>query len=92
VPLGASGLDLRKVQHLVDQAREPFGFLGDDAEKLGALLARDVGVLQQDLRKGADRGERRAQLVRDGGDEIVLQAVELGEPLVRLAQLGGRGL
>jgi N-acyl-D-aspartate/D-glutamate deacylase len=49
------------------------------------------GVIMQDLAEGADRGERRAQLVRHGGDELVLHPVELGEPLVGLAQHPGHG-
>src|SRR3954463_6152723 len=84
-PFGLARLDLRKVEHLVDEARQPLGLLRDDAEKAIALTGLDVRMLEQNLRKGADRGERRAQLVRHGGDEVVLQPVELGQPLVRRA-------
>ena len=52
----------------------------------------DFGVVEQDLGERADRRERRAQLVRDGRDEVVLQPVELLQPLVGLAQLRGRRL
>ena len=86
-PLRLAGLDLREVEHLVDQPRQTFALLRDDAEKAFALLGVDIRMLEQDLRKGADRGERRAQLVRHGGDEVVLQAVELLQALVRRAQL-----
>ena len=46
----------------------------------------------QDLGERADRGERRAQLVGHRRDEVVLQPVELLQPLVGRAQLGGRRL
>ena len=36
-----------------------------------------VGIVEQDLGERADRSERRAQLVRHGRDEVVLQPVEL---------------
>ena len=41
-----------------------------------ALRRRHVGVVAHHLRERADRGQRRAQLVRHRGHEIVLQAVE----------------
>ena len=34
------------------------------------------GAAGDEAERGAERGERRAQLVRDGGDELVLHAVE----------------
>ena len=67
--------------------RQALGLLDDDAEEARALRGRQLRVVVQDLGEGADRGERRAQLVRHGGDELVLHAVELGEALVRRAQL-----
>ncbi len=42
-----------------------------------ALARRQVGVVMQDLRERADRGQRRAQLVGDRRDEVVLEPVEL---------------
>ena len=85
------GLELGEVEHLVDEAREALGFLDDEAEEAVALVRVDVGMVVQDLRERADRGERRAQLVRHGGDEVVLEAVELLQPLVgRLEARGGR--
>ena len=56
-----------------------------------ALLGLEIGRVEQDLGERADRGQGRAQLVADGGEEIVLELVELAQPLVRVAQLG-RGL
>ena len=91
-PFGLARFDLRQVEHLVDEPREPLGLLGDDAEEFLALRRLDVGVVEQDLGERADRGERRAQFVRHRRDEVVLQPVELLQPLVGLAQLGGRRL
>ena len=88
LPLGLAGLDLREVQHLVDEPRQALGFLGNDAEEFRALLGVHVGVLEQDLREGADRSERRAQLVAYRRYEVVLHPVELLQLLVRRAQLG----
>ena len=56
-------------------------------EKILALRQFYFRIVEQDLRKRADRGERRAQFVGDGGDEIVLEPVELGQALVGDAQL-----
>ena len=54
------------------------------AQVLAALGVRLV--LQQQLDVAGDRRERRAQLVRDARDELVLQPVELDELLVLVAQ------
>ena len=51
----------------------------------------EVRVVVQDLGERADRGERRAQLVRHRGDEVVLEPVELLQALVGgLQARGGR--
>ena len=60
-------------------------------EELAALFDRQIRVVVQDFAEGADRGERRAQLVGHRRDEVVLQPVELLEPLVGGAELVGRG-
>ena len=91
-PFGLARLDLGEVEDLVDEPRQALGLLGDDAEEFLALPELDVGVVEQDLGERADRRERRAQLVRHRRDEVVLQPVELLQPLVGLAQLGGRRL
>ena len=59
-------------------------------EKFLPLAGVEAGIVVQDLGERADRRQRRAQLVRHGGDEIVLQPVELLQPLVGGAKLGGR--
>jgi hypothetical protein len=87
-PLGLARFDLGEIEHLVDETRQALGFLRDDAEEFLPLAELDVGVVEQDLGERADRRERRAQLVRHRRDEIVLQPVELLQPLVRFPQLG----
>ena len=87
-PLGTTGLELGEVQHLVDEAGQSFAFLDDDREELLPLGRVELRVVVQDLGKRPDRRERRAQLVRDRGDEVVLQAVELLQALVGRAELG----
>ena len=76
----AGGLDLGEIEQLVDEPRQPLGFGDHDAQEIEALAVRQVGVVAQDLGKRPDRGQRRAELVIDGGDEVVLQPVELLQP------------
>ena len=87
-PLGTAGLELGEVQHLVDEAGQSLAFLDNDREELLPLGRVELQVVVQDLGKRPDRRERRAQLVRDRGDEVVLQAVELLQALVGRAKLG----
>ena len=56
--------------------------LTTSVEELAALVRRQIGHVAQDLRERADRGQRRAQLVADRGDEVVLEPVELLQPRV----------
>ena len=46
------------------------------------VASNPAGVVEQQLEVAADRRERRAELVRDEGDELVLHPVELAEALV----------
>ena len=92
VPLGMPGLDLRHVEHLVDQAAQPLALRDDDPQELLALPGLHVGRVQHQLGQGADRGQRRAKLVGHRGHEVVLQVVEALQLLVGGAQLGGRRL
>ena len=77
VQLGFAGADAFEVEDVVDQAHQAVGVADGDVHHLahlfGALHERAAG---DEAERGAQRGERRAQLVRDGGDELVLHAVE----------------
>ena len=66
--LQAAGGQARKVEQVADEAIEAVGLLFDD---LGALVAVRLHAVRERL----DRGERRAQVVRDRGDEDVLEAI-----------------
>jgi hypothetical protein len=69
-------LELQVVEHAVDETAELQAFLVDDAHELGPLgRVRRQHVAQQ-LRVGADVGERRAQFVRDAREEPVLQSLQ----------------
>src|SRR5207244_2843078 len=64
-------------QDLVDDAAEALGLVGDQRdEALAADLVQREVVAQQRLRGAVNRGQRRAQLVRSGGDEVGLDLLE----------------
>ena len=68
----ATGLDLRQVDQLADEAVQTGELLVDDRET--ALLLRDIGdpPFAQRVDEHPDRGEGRPQLVRDRRQELVL--------------------
>ena len=76
----------------MDESGQTFVLARDDAQELGALVDSELGVVVQDLGEGADRGERRAQLVRHGRQELVLAPIEFLEAVVDVAQLLRRDL
>ena len=77
VELGFAGADALELEDVVDQADEAVGVAGGDVEHLLDLFgARVEGASGDEAEGGAERGERSAQLVGDGGDELVLHAVE----------------
>ncbi len=76
---GATGLHALEVEDVVDEADEAVGVGDGDAEEVERFcvdVADDAGGEQAE--RSADAGERGAQLVGDGGDELVLQRVEFG--------------
>ena len=71
------GVEPARDEQVVDDRPEPVGLRGDDAEQLVLDLRVELDVRAPDrLRRAVDRGERRAQLVRDGGDELRLHLLE----------------
>ncbi len=73
VPLRTTGFELGEVEHLIDESRETLAFLGDDGQELVPLRRVEIGIVVQDLGERADRGQRRAELVRHGRHEVVLR-------------------
>ena len=92
VPLGMARLDLGHVQHLVHQPRQTLGLADDDGDELAALGRVHAGVVAHQLGQRPDRGERRAQLVRDRRHEVVLEPVQALELFIGRAQLAGGAL
>ncbi len=85
VQLGFAAADAFEVEDVVDQADEAVGVADGDVEHLlGLLRAGRERSAGEQAERSAERGQRRAQLVGDGGDELVLHAVER-------AALGGVG-
>jgi hypothetical protein len=85
-------LDLRHVEHVVDQREQQFAAAVDQVEVLA--IARGLDRAEQpgthDVGKADDAVQRRAQLVAHMGEEAGLRAAAVlgGDP--RLAQLLGR--
>ena len=76
----AARIELRQVEDVADEPREPFRLGGDDVQR---EVAR-VGVLDQPLAERGDvasnRRQRRAQLVRHRHEEVPLELLGLAEP------------
>ena len=89
-----AGLDLREVEHVVDQ-RQQVARRGEDVVEVLGLLVVDLAeqLLAQHLREAADRVQRGPQLVRHVGQEFRLVAaggLELAGLLVQLRQRAGQ--
>ena len=88
-------VEAARPQDRVHGAREAVGLVRDDAEQLLALLGCELDVAPaQRHRRAVDRGERRAQLVRDRRDELGPQLLErplLGQVAERVHRAVGDG-
>ena len=72
-----AGVETRDVEQLVDDPRQAIGFGRDVAQEDAPLLFAEEDVLPQErLREAVDRCQRRAQRVRNGGDEIGLDLLD----------------
>ena len=78
--------DPRHVQQIVDEPRHVLDLPFDDRSNPGGDGAVALGEGQQ-LGGGADRGERRAELVREHGEEFVLPPVCLQRQIGHLLAL-----
>ena len=86
--LGLGGVGARERQEPVDETREPLD-LGERC--LEVALPAFVHVPLEVLEAQPERGQRRAQLVRGVGDELLLRVEQCVEPRHRLVELGGNG-
>src|SRR5206468_8310702 len=74
VDLDLAGLDLRNVEHVVDQAEQEPGVALNSFETLPLLRVEvSLAPLEQRPRKSEDHGHRSAELVRNRGEESVFQ-------------------
>ena len=84
-----AGVDLGDEEEVADEPLQAVGVALDDAQELALLVGQVSGCsVEHELEVAANRGEGRAELVRDERDELVLQPVELAELLVLLALAG----
>ncbi len=75
---GAAGFHALEIEDVVDEADEAVRVGDGDAEEiqgLGVDVTDDAGG--EKAKGAADAGQGGAELVRDGGDELVLEGVEL---------------
>ena len=73
-------LEAAHVEQVADERVQPVGLLVDRAQEVVARLGRPLDVLLEQARDGGlDAGERRAQVVRHGGEERGPQLVGGGE-------------
>ena len=77
--------DARDVEEVFDEPRLRAGVAVDAFEGPRRLIGAARDGLQKDLQPAEDRVERRAQLVRQRGEEFVFQAARPGQLVV-----GGR--
>ena len=73
VDLHQAGFNARNIQNVVNQSAEAVGLVLDDLIKLMRGFFVIGLTIDQHFHVGLDAGERRAELVADAGDEVVLQ-------------------
>ena len=92
VELQPAGVDPGHVEQLGDQPAEPVGVGADGGEhQLLLVVVELVPPIQQRLHESLDAGERRAQLVGDGGDQVGSLTVEPGTAAPRAQAHGDPG-
>ena len=85
VELDRAGVEARQVEQVHRQLLEPLHLLAHGLEELAARLLVEVLVLEQ-LHEAAEREDRRAQLVRGRGDELLARHVDPAELLLHLVE------
>ena len=73
----AAALDAFQVEDVVNQPHQPFGVGEGNAKQVGGLVVHLAeNARGEQSQRSPDGGEGCAQLVTDGGDELVLEAVQ----------------
>ena len=84
----AAGVELGEVEQVGGELGQSLDLLAHRAHELGPLLGARVLLVEQ-LDEAAEAEDRRAQLVRGVGDELLAGAVELGEAALHLVEGAG---
>ena len=80
-------VELGHEQQVVDEPSKPIGVALGDREELTLFVSELSGfVPDQQVEVAVDRCQGSAQLVRDRRDELILQPIEVEEPIRRFAQ------
>ena len=85
VQLDRAGVEPREVEQVHRQLLQPRDLLAHRLEELAPRVLVEVLVLEQ-LDEAAQREDRRAQLVRGGGDELLARDVDLPQLLLHLVE------
>ena len=80
----AAVLQTAEIQQLFHHVVQAARLIVDDLKALAVVLVCRVVQCAQGLHPAPDGGERRAQLVRDGTDELVLHLLGLFQPFGHL--------
>ena len=76
--VGHAGLDPRRLEDVEHQRLELLGLGQDGLDRRTALVVgQPVAAVDECLRPSLDGDQRRAQLVRHDGDEVVLELLQL---------------
>ena len=87
IGLEAAGLQARHVEQLAGELRQSLGGAGDRVEQRAHPRQRALAQTQRPLHLEAERGERRAQLVRGDREEGFPDRERLGQVALDLLQL-----
>ena len=83
-----------EARQLERRVRQPLQLLRiplDGLQQLSSLIGRGARLwIEQQPHRGANRGQRRAQLVGDRREEIAAQPLELGQMVLQFAALNDR--
>ena len=78
--IDAAGLDAGQIEQVIDDGLQSLAILACGKEQVGLLrVERADGLFGAQVNRHVQRGQRGAEFVRHGGDEVVLEFVETEE-------------